>query len=621
MRPALGVGIALSTVAVAVSIGVVGVALHLLLDLDWRIAFLWGAVLSSTDAAAVFSVLRGVGVRRRLAGALELESGLNDAPVVIAVVLLASRRPAHLADPGARGLRAGWPAGSIGLVLGFGGAWALRRAALPATGLYPLATMAVCVLAYSAGQLVHASGLLATYVARAGAGQLEPAAPRRRRCSFAEGMGWLAQIGLFVLLGLYASPPRLVDAVVPAADRRARAAARRPAALGARGRRAVPGALAGAGVPVLGRAARGGADRAGADRARPRARRTGSCWSTSCSCWSSCSPCCRARRCPLVARLLRVARPAEPREIEVDAAPLDELGADLLQVRVPVGSRLRGVYLAELRLPRGRDGQPGGARRRGVHPGRRHPAAGARPAAGRHHRRRPGGRRDAGSAPSTGPVGWPAGGARPVRTDDGSVDQCECRMAPRGSALSHRRPGLGRRPSPRAGPAARRGRRAGAGRRRRHQGHRRWRSWRAGSRCGCSAERSTSCWSATPGAAFSLATGYTWLLTLIAIAVVVVIVRVARRLRSTGWAVALGLVLGGALGNLTDRIFRAPGPLRGHVVDIVSLFAPDGSVWPVFNVADSAIVCGGVLLVLLALLGRELDGTRTARPHRTADGG
>jgi signal peptidase II len=122
-----------------------------------------------------------------------------------------------------------------------------------------------------------------------------------------------------------------------------------------------------------------------------------------------------------------------------------------------------------------------------------------------------------------------------------------------------------------------------------------------------------------PGAAFSFATGYTWVLTIIAIAVVVVIVRVARRLRSTGWAVALGLVLGGALGNLTDRIFRSPGPLQGHVVDVVSLLAPDGRVWPVFNLADSSIVTGGVLLVLLALLGRELDGTRSGQAGRTGD--
>ena len=116
-----------------------------------------------------------------------------------------------------------------------------------------------------------------------------------------------------------------------------------------------------------------------------------------------------------------------------------------------------------------------------------------------------------------------------------------------------------------------------------------------------------------PGAAFSIATGYTWALTIVASIVVVVIVRVARRLRSTGWAIALGLVLGGALGNLVDRFFRSPGPLRGHVVDVVSLFAPDGRVWPVFNLADSAVVSGGVLLVLLALLGRELDGTHVPR--------
>jgi signal peptidase II len=112
------------------------------------------------------------------------------------------------------------------------------------------------------------------------------------------------------------------------------------------------------------------------------------------------------------------------------------------------------------------------------------------------------------------------------------------------------------------------------------------------------------------GAAFSLATGMTWLLTLVAAAVVVAIVRLARRLRSAGWAVGLGLILGGATGNLGDRLFRAPGPLRGHVVDFLSLFAPDGSVWPVFNLADSAICVGAVLLMLLALLGRDYDGRR-----------
>lgn len=117
------------------------------------------------------------------------------------------------------------------------------------------------------------------------------------------------------------------------------------------------------------------------------------------------------------------------------------------------------------------------------------------------------------------------------------------------------------------------------------------------------------------GAAFALATGVTWLLTLIALGVVVAIFKVAGRLRSVGWAIALGLVLAGALGNLTDRLFRSPGPLVGRVVDFISVFAPDGSVWPVFNLADTAICLGGAFLVVLALLGRELDGTR-ASDHR-----
>ncbi|MFC4082078.1 signal peptidase II [Amycolatopsis samaneae] len=114
-----------------------------------------------------------------------------------------------------------------------------------------------------------------------------------------------------------------------------------------------------------------------------------------------------------------------------------------------------------------------------------------------------------------------------------------------------------------------------------------------------------------PGAAFSMATGMTWVLALVAAAVVVAIVWLSRRLRSVGWAIGLGLVLSGALGNLTDRIFRAPGPLQGHVVDFISAFAPNGQGWAIFNIADSAICVGGVLIVLLSLLGKDYDGTST----------
>lgn len=115
------------------------------------------------------------------------------------------------------------------------------------------------------------------------------------------------------------------------------------------------------------------------------------------------------------------------------------------------------------------------------------------------------------------------------------------------------------------------------------------------------------------GAAFGLAEGATILFTLVAVIVVVVIARTARRLRSTGWAVALGLVLGGALGNLTDRVFRDPGFLRGGVVDFISVFDPYGQVYPIFNLADSGIVCGGILGVILALRGIEFDGSRAAK--------
>lgn len=113
-----------------------------------------------------------------------------------------------------------------------------------------------------------------------------------------------------------------------------------------------------------------------------------------------------------------------------------------------------------------------------------------------------------------------------------------------------------------------------------------------------------------PGAAFSMGTSLTWVLALVAIGVVVFIIRMAAKLRSTAWAVCLGLVLGGAVGNLIDRIFRAPGILRGHVVDFVSVFGPDASYFPAFNAADSAISVGGVILVALAVFGHDYDGTR-----------
>ncbi len=350
IRPTLGPGIALATVAVAVSTAITGWALHLLLALDWRTALLWGAVLSSTDAAAVFSVLRALKVSPRLAGALELESGINDAPVYLAVVLLAAGGSLHW-----------WSiplvvyellAGALaGAALGFAGAWTLRRAALPATGLYPLATVAVCVLAFAAGQGLHASGFLATYVAGVvlGNAQLPHRSDTR---SFAEGLGLLAQIGLFVLLGLYVSPFRLSGVLIPAlvaggvlvllarpvsvllATAPFRMPWREQAFLSWAGLRgAVPIVLAL--IPLT--------------EGVPGAQQLVDVVFVLVGILTVV----QGGTLPVVARWLGLARPEQGEEIEVDSAPLDEMAADLLQVRVPTPSRLHGVYLSELRLPAG----------------------------------------------------------------------------------------------------------------------------------------------------------------------------------------------------------------------------------------------------------------------------
>ncbi|MCE7007451.1 potassium/proton antiporter [Kibdelosporangium philippinense] len=350
VRPSVGIGIALSTVAVAVSIGVTATCLHYILGLDWKQAALWGSVLASTDAAAVFSVLRGLGVSKRLVGSLELESGLNDAPSYIAVVLLSTATTIDWMFPllAVYELAAG---ALIGLGLGWLGAVGLRRVALPATGLYPLATVAVCVAAFSTGQLAHASGLLATYVAGLVLGNSK--LPHRAdTLSFAEGLGWLSQIGLFVLLGLFASPSRLLASVVPGLV----AAAvllllARPLSVllsvlpfrvpwrdqlflswaGLRG--AVPIVLA---MIPLSENLPGARDLVDAVFVLVIVLTL-----------------VQGGTLPFVARLLGLAKGARSEQVEVDAAPLDELGAELLQVKIPDGSRLHGIYLTELRLPPG----------------------------------------------------------------------------------------------------------------------------------------------------------------------------------------------------------------------------------------------------------------------------
>jgi signal peptidase II len=119
-----------------------------------------------------------------------------------------------------------------------------------------------------------------------------------------------------------------------------------------------------------------------------------------------------------------------------------------------------------------------------------------------------------------------------------------------------------------------------------------------------------------PGAAFNIGPSYTAVFALIAVVVLVAIVRLSGRLRSWPWAIALGLILGGAAGNLADRLFRSPGPLHGSVVDWIKLaYFP-----PTFNIADSAITAGAALLVLASVRGWRLGGDGSPSGERVASG-
>ncbi|MBO4164175.1 MULTISPECIES: potassium/proton antiporter [Micromonospora] len=353
LRPVLGLAGALSTVGVLVSIVVVGLVVHLLLGLDWRLALLYGAVLSSTDAAAVFATLRRLRLPPRLVAALEAESGMNDAPVVILVVLLSRTGPVE--HPWwFEVLLVGYELGvgaAVGLAAGLAGRFALRRAALPSSGLYPIAAVGFTVLAYAAGAVLHASGFLAVYVAGVLLGNAR--LPHRQAIlGFADGLAWLAQIGLFVLLGLLATPQRLHTALLPAVvTGLALLLLARPLSVlvsalpfrvslreqlflswaGLRG--AVPIVLAT--IPLSARVP-------GADRLFDAVFVLVVIFTVL-----------QAGTLAPAARRLRVTAPAEPAEIRVETAPLERMRADLLQLEVPAGSRLAGVHVDELRLPVG----------------------------------------------------------------------------------------------------------------------------------------------------------------------------------------------------------------------------------------------------------------------------
>ncbi|MEW2357952.1 potassium/proton antiporter [Spirillospora sp. NPDC029432] len=352
VRPAVPAAIAVSTIGTLISIVVVAAAAGLLLGMDWRLAFLLAAVLAPTDAAAVFSVLRRLPLPSRLTGLLEAESGFNDAPVVIVVITLSM----HAGMPNLVELAAlmvyELVAGAlVGVAIGWLGAAALRRMALPASGLYPIAVLSLAVGSYGAAALLHASGFLAVYVSALVLGNSRlPHRPATR--GFAEGIGWLAQIGVFVLLGLLASPSELPDHLLPALIIGfVLLLVARPVSVllstvgfglslgekmfaswaGLRG--AVPIVLAT--IPMV-------AEVPGSDELFAIVFNIVVLFTAL-----------QGPTLPLAARLCRLESDNGARELNVEAAPLEELHADLLEVRVPPDSRLNGVEIFELRLPQG----------------------------------------------------------------------------------------------------------------------------------------------------------------------------------------------------------------------------------------------------------------------------
>ena len=350
-RRAAPAAVLLATVGVTVSIGVVAVCTHWMLGLGWRQALLLGAVLAPTDAAAVFSVLRRLPLPPLLSGMLEGESGLNDPLSVLGVTLL-SEHAGHGTSPLLIAGQVAWQlagGAAIGVAAGLLGVTFLRKVALPATGLYPVAVLALIVAGYGAASLARASGFLAVYAAAVllGNARLPHGAATR---GFAEGVGWLAQIGLFVMLGLLASPSRLPGQVLPAlaaglilmllARPAAVLASTLPFRLPLRQQAFLSWAGLRGAVPIVLTTIPLSAAVPGAARLFDQVFVIVVAFTLL-----------QGPTLPWVARRLDVTAPAEPLEIIVDAAPLDDLHADLLQAQVPDGSKLQGVEIFELRLP------------------------------------------------------------------------------------------------------------------------------------------------------------------------------------------------------------------------------------------------------------------------------
>src|SRR3954462_4831759 len=343
----------LSTVGVGISVAIVATATHLLLDVDVRTSVLLGAVVSSTDAAAVFSVLRRLPLKGQLGVALEAESGLNDAPVVVLVTLASSDAWHDTSVLEAAGLisyelLAG---AALGVAIGVVGRYLLARAALPSAGLYPVATVGLTMVAFTATNALHASGFLAVYLAAVVLGHAR--LPHRRAVlGFAGSLALLAEAGLFLLLGLLASPARLGDALGTAlvvggvgslvARPLAVAISALPFRLPWRQQVFVSWAGLRGAVPIVLATIPVTEGLAGSTKVVDVVLVLVVVYTLV-----------QAPTLPVVGRRLGVVEANRPTDLEVEAAPLEQVRADLLGLTVPDGSHLVGVYVDELRLPPG----------------------------------------------------------------------------------------------------------------------------------------------------------------------------------------------------------------------------------------------------------------------------
>ncbi|MDN5893584.1 MAG: potassium/proton antiporter [Nocardioides sp.] len=354
IRPLIGLGSSLATIGVTVSVALMAVGAHFLLGLPWELAILLGAVCSPTDAAAVFSVLRVVPLPRRITGALEAESGLNDAPTVVLVVLVSS---GALVEDSVASIVATIVfelvvGVLVGLAIGFGGAWVMRRAALPSSGLYPLSILCLTIGAYATGSAIHASGFAAVYVSALVLGNAD--LPHRAATkSFAEGIGWMAQIGLFVMLGLLLAPERIsldVVGLAVVAGLLLTFVARPISVLissvvmpmGWRDLTFISWAGLRGAVPIVLTTIPLAAGVEDADLVFDIVFVMVVIYTLL-----------TGPTLPLMARWLGVAETSEPRDLEVEAAPLERIAADLLQITISPDSRMHGVEVGELRLPHG----------------------------------------------------------------------------------------------------------------------------------------------------------------------------------------------------------------------------------------------------------------------------